>query len=60
MLDGLTPIPGVVQNSRFDVLAYNQPYGHLFADLDALPLGDRKAKLDAGFKIQSVRITRPA
>jgi len=41
MLDGLTPIPGVVQNSRFDVLAYNQPYGHLFADLDALPLGDR-------------------
>jgi hypothetical protein len=41
MLDGLTPIPGVVQNARFDVLAYNQPYGHLFADLDALPLGDR-------------------
>ena len=42
MLDGLTPIPGVVQNSRFDVLAYNQVYGHLFADLDALPLGERK------------------
>src|SRR3984885_7436856 len=41
MLGGVTPIPGVVQNSRFDVLAYNQPYGHLFADLDTLPLGDR-------------------
>ncbi len=41
MLDGLTPIPAAVQNARFDVLAYNQVYGHLFSDLDALPLGDR-------------------
>jgi transcriptional regulator with XRE-family HTH domain len=41
MLDGLAPIPAVVLNARFDVLAYNQSYGHLFDDLDALPLGDR-------------------
>jgi transcriptional regulator with XRE-family HTH domain len=41
MLHGLTPIPAAVLNARFDVLAYNQVYGHLFDDLDALPLGDR-------------------
>jgi transcriptional regulator with XRE-family HTH domain len=41
MLDGLSPIPAVVQNARFDVLACNQVYSHLFDDLDALPLGDR-------------------
>jgi ATP-dependent DNA ligase len=38
----------------FDLLELNGK------DLRPLPLGDRKAKLDAGFKIQSVRITRPA
>ena len=41
MLDALTPIPASVQNARFDVLAYNQVYGHLLDDLDTLPLGDR-------------------
>jgi transcriptional regulator with XRE-family HTH domain len=41
MLDALTPIPASVQNSRFDVLAYNGVYGRLLGDLDALPLEDR-------------------
>jgi transcriptional regulator with XRE-family HTH domain len=41
MLDGLGPIPASVQNARFDVLAYNRVYCHLFDDLDALPLEDR-------------------
>jgi len=41
MLDALVPIPAVVQNSRFDVLAYNGVYGRLLDDLDALPLEDR-------------------
>jgi transcriptional regulator with XRE-family HTH domain len=41
MLHGLVPIPAVVLNERLDALAYNRVYGHLFDDLDALPLGDR-------------------
>jgi transcriptional regulator with XRE-family HTH domain len=43
MLDGLGPIPAVVQNARFDMLAYNRVYGHLLGDLDSLPLEDHNS-----------------
>ncbi len=41
MLEQLEPIPACVQNSRYDILAYNRTYGRLLCDLDALPPGDR-------------------
>lgn len=41
MLDQLAPFPAVIQNSRFDILAYNSTYGRLLCDLDALPEEDR-------------------
>ncbi|WP_244414883.1 helix-turn-helix transcriptional regulator [Streptomyces hygroscopicus] len=41
MLCQLEPFPAVVQNSRFDILAYNSTYGRLMCDLDALPEEDR-------------------
>ncbi|MFI6682164.1 helix-turn-helix domain-containing protein [Streptomyces sp. NPDC050485] len=40
MLDQLGPIPACVQNSRYDILAYNTTYGRLLCDLDALPPED--------------------
>ncbi|MET9379282.1 helix-turn-helix domain-containing protein [Streptomyces sp. NPDC002992] len=41
MLDQLEPLPACVQNSRYDILAYNRTYGRLLCDLDALPREDR-------------------
>ncbi|WP_240150884.1 MULTISPECIES: helix-turn-helix transcriptional regulator [Streptomyces] len=41
VLDQLSPFPAAVQNGRFDILAYNRPYGRLLCDLDALPEEDR-------------------
>ncbi|MEJ8647971.1 helix-turn-helix transcriptional regulator [Streptomyces sp. MS1.AVA.3] len=41
LLRQLEPFPAVVQNSRFDILAYNSTYGRLMCDLDALPEEDR-------------------
>ncbi|MEU3725021.1 helix-turn-helix domain-containing protein [Streptomyces sp. NPDC031705] len=41
MLDQLDPIPACVQNSRYDIRAYNSTYGRLLCDLDALPPEDR-------------------
>ncbi|MEV0371893.1 helix-turn-helix transcriptional regulator [Streptomyces sp. NPDC050636] len=41
VLHQLAPFPAVVQNSRFDILAYNCTYGQLMCDLDALPEEDR-------------------
>ncbi|MGW5347068.1 MmyB family transcriptional regulator [Streptomyces sp. HUAS TT3] len=41
MLDQLAPLPACVQNSRYDILAYNSTYGRLLCDLDALPPEDR-------------------
>ncbi|MFF8787010.1 helix-turn-helix transcriptional regulator [Streptomyces sp. NPDC015125] len=41
MLRQLEPFPALVQNSRFDILAYNGTYGRLMCDLDALPEADR-------------------
>ncbi|MER8001772.1 helix-turn-helix transcriptional regulator [Streptomyces sp. NPDC095613] len=41
MLERLEPFPACVQNSRYDILAYNRTYGRLMCDLDALPPEDR-------------------
>ncbi|MEV7618428.1 helix-turn-helix transcriptional regulator [Streptomyces sp. NPDC089799] len=41
LLDQLGPIPASVQNSRYDILAYNATYGQLLGDLDAHPPEDR-------------------
>ncbi|MER0445493.1 helix-turn-helix domain-containing protein [Streptomyces sp. Edi4] len=41
MLDQLAPIPACIQNSRYDILAYNSTYGKLLCDLDALAPEDR-------------------
>ncbi|MFE5808961.1 helix-turn-helix transcriptional regulator [Streptomyces sp. NPDC056491] len=41
MLDQLGHIPACVQNSRYDILAYNAAYGRLLGDLDATPPEDR-------------------
>ncbi|MCK7627987.1 helix-turn-helix transcriptional regulator [Streptomyces sp. RS10V-4] len=41
ILDQLSPYPAAVQNSKFDILAYNGTYGQLMGDLDAVPEEDR-------------------
>ncbi|MFI0236191.1 helix-turn-helix transcriptional regulator [Streptomyces sp. NPDC016845] len=41
MLAKLEPMPACVQNSRYDILAYNRTYGQLLCDLDAVPAEDR-------------------
>ncbi|QGZ48838.1 helix-turn-helix domain-containing protein [Streptomyces sp. QHH-9511] len=41
MLGRLEPLPACVQNSRYDILAYNRTYGRLLCDLDALPREER-------------------
>ncbi|MFJ1746359.1 helix-turn-helix transcriptional regulator [Streptomyces sp. NPDC088116] len=41
MLERLEPFPACVQNSRYDILAYNRTYGLLMCDLDAIPPEDR-------------------
>ncbi|WP_079191621.1 MmyB family transcriptional regulator [Streptomyces sp. CB00455] len=41
MLDQLDPVPACIQNSRYDILAYNTTYGRLLCDLDRLPPEDR-------------------
>ncbi|EPD59754.1 helix-turn-helix transcriptional regulator [Streptomyces sp. HGB0020] len=41
VLEQLEPVPACVQNSRYDILAYNRTYGLLLCDLDAVPAEDR-------------------
>lgn len=41
VLERLEPLPACVQNSRYDILAYNRTYGLLLCDLDAVPPEDR-------------------
>ncbi|MET9292463.1 helix-turn-helix transcriptional regulator [Streptomyces sp. NPDC003077] len=41
LLDQLGPYPAVIQNTRFDLLAYNRSYGRLLCDLDAVPPEER-------------------
>ncbi len=41
VMEQLEPIPACLQNSRYDILAYNRTYGLLLCDLDAVPPEDR-------------------
>ncbi|MFI9646246.1 helix-turn-helix domain-containing protein [Streptomyces sp. NPDC052040] len=41
LLEQLEPIPACIQNSRYDILAFNRTYGLLLCDLDAVPPADR-------------------
>ncbi|WP_443044308.1 MmyB family transcriptional regulator [Streptomyces sp. NBC_00353] len=45
MLWQLDPIPACVQNSRYDILAYNKTYGRLLCDLDAVAPENRNCML---------------
>ncbi|MER6067356.1 helix-turn-helix transcriptional regulator [Streptomyces sp. NPDC001852] len=45
MLRQLEPIPACIQNSRYDILAYNLTYGRLLGDLAAVPAEDRNCIL---------------
>ncbi|MEW2284587.1 helix-turn-helix transcriptional regulator [Streptomyces sp. NPDC047841] len=45
MLTGLEPVPACIQNSRYDILAYNRTYARLLGDLDAVPPEDRNCML---------------
>ncbi|MFF1722266.1 MmyB family transcriptional regulator [Streptomyces sviceus] len=45
VLEQLEPVPACVQNSRYDILAYNRTYGLLFGDLDAVPPEDRNCMI---------------
>jgi hypothetical protein len=41
MLTQLEPVPACIQNSRYDILAYNRTYGRLMGNLDAVAPEDR-------------------
>ncbi|MGQ4514180.1 MmyB family transcriptional regulator [Streptomyces sp. DW26H14] len=41
MLEQLEPFPASIQNSRYDILAYNSTFGVMMRDLDALAPADR-------------------
>ncbi|MGV9426448.1 helix-turn-helix transcriptional regulator [Streptomyces sp. NPDC003656] len=41
----MEPYPAAVQNSRYDILAYNRAYARLLCDLDAVPPEDRNCVL---------------
>ncbi len=45
LLTQLEPLPACVQNSRYDILAYNRTYGRLLRDMDALDREDRNCVL---------------
>lgn len=45
VLEHLEPVPACVQNSRYDILAYNRTYGMLLCDLDAVPPEDRNCMI---------------
>ena len=45
VLEQLEPVPACVQNSRYDILAYNRTYGLLLCDLDAVPPEDRNCMI---------------
>ncbi|MCX4551244.1 MULTISPECIES: helix-turn-helix transcriptional regulator [unclassified Streptomyces] len=45
MIEQLDPLPACIQNSRYDILAYNRTYGQLFCDLDAVAPEDRNCML---------------
>ncbi|MDF3297408.1 helix-turn-helix transcriptional regulator [Streptomyces sp. K1PA1] len=41
LLAQLDPVPACLQNSRYDILAYNRTYSLLLCDVDAVPPEDR-------------------
>ncbi|MGK5628500.1 helix-turn-helix transcriptional regulator [Streptomyces sp. URMC 123] len=43
MMERLQPYPACVQNSRYDIVAYNSAYGHLLCDLDRIPPEDHNS-----------------
>ncbi|MER5894345.1 helix-turn-helix transcriptional regulator [Streptomyces sp. NPDC001876] len=45
LLTRLEPYPACIQNSRYDILAYNRTYGRLLCDLDAVAPEDRNCML---------------
>ncbi|WP_246460096.1 helix-turn-helix transcriptional regulator [Streptomyces himalayensis] len=45
VLEQLEPLPACIQNSRYDILAYNRTYGRLLCDLDAVPPEDRNGMI---------------
>ncbi|WP_369389044.1 helix-turn-helix transcriptional regulator [Streptomyces sp. CG1] len=45
LLRKLEPLPASIQNSRYDILAYNRTYGRLLCDLDAVPAEDLNCML---------------
>ncbi|MEU6809684.1 helix-turn-helix transcriptional regulator [Streptomyces sp. NPDC046831] len=45
LLEQVEPFPAALQNSRYDILAYNSAYSLLLCDLDAVPPGDRNCLL---------------
>ncbi|MFJ1971221.1 helix-turn-helix transcriptional regulator [Streptomyces sp. NPDC087903] len=45
VLEQLEPVPACVQNSRYDILAYNRTYGLLLCDLDAVPPEDHNCMI---------------
>ncbi|MER7834594.1 helix-turn-helix transcriptional regulator [Streptomyces sp. NPDC096040] len=45
MLRTLEPLPACIQNSRYDILAYNRTYARLLCDLDAVPPEDRNCMI---------------
>jgi hypothetical protein len=45
VLEQVEPFPACVQNSRYDILAYNRTYGLLFCDLDEVAREDRNCMI---------------
>ncbi|MFD9782428.1 helix-turn-helix transcriptional regulator [[Kitasatospora] papulosa] len=45
ILTRLEPFPACIQNSRYDILAYNRTYGRLLCDLDDVAPEDRNCML---------------
>lgn len=45
LLDQLEPVPACIQNSRYDILAFNRTYGRLLCDLDDVPQENRNCML---------------
>jgi transcriptional regulator with XRE-family HTH domain len=41
VLDHMSPYPAFIQTTRYDILAYNRPYGRLFPELDGVPPDER-------------------
>ncbi|MFJ3493067.1 helix-turn-helix transcriptional regulator [Streptomyces sp. NPDC086091] len=56
----LDPLPACIQNSRYDILAYNRTYARLLCDLDAIPPEDRNCMLlvhtDPGWRSSIVHL----